>query len=163
MRFNPLYLKKNPTKPYKALRKHLKKMQRGNDDFYLGEFSIDKYIMGTGKIKAYADIWQHFKKEEFHSSPSFIYLYNVLYELGVLANVEIVKISLNQVYESINQAVANWQMRLGLEPAQRNELQSYLLNRLEESAGKYCLPGEGRTAIISVELLDRLPITDRCS
>ena len=120
-------------------------------------------IMGTGKIKAYADIWQHFKKEEFHSSPSFIYLYNVLYELGVLANVEIVKISLNQVYGSINQAVANWQMRLGLEPAQRSELQSYLLNRLEESAGKYCLPGEGRTAIISVEFLDCLPITDRCS
>ncbi len=27
-------LKKNPTKPYNALRKHLKKMQRGNDDFY---------------------------------------------------------------------------------------------------------------------------------
>lgn len=26
--------KKNPTKPYGALRKHLKKMQRGNDDFY---------------------------------------------------------------------------------------------------------------------------------
>jgi len=27
-------LKKNPTKPYDALRRHLKKMQRGNDDFY---------------------------------------------------------------------------------------------------------------------------------
>ncbi len=27
-------LKSNPTKPYDALRKHLKKMQRGNDDFY---------------------------------------------------------------------------------------------------------------------------------
>ena len=28
------YLKKNPAKPYDALRRHLKKMQRGNDDFY---------------------------------------------------------------------------------------------------------------------------------
>jgi len=27
-------LKKNPTKPYDALRRHLKKMQRGNDNFY---------------------------------------------------------------------------------------------------------------------------------
>jgi len=27
-------LKKNPTNPYNALKKHLKKMQRGNDDFY---------------------------------------------------------------------------------------------------------------------------------
>ncbi|MGC9337607.1 MAG: DNA methyltransferase [Candidatus Cloacimonadia bacterium] len=27
-------LKKNPAKPYNALRKHLKKMQRGNDNFY---------------------------------------------------------------------------------------------------------------------------------
>ncbi len=109
-------------------------------------------IMGAGKSKVYADIWQHFKKEKFHSSPSFIHLYNVLYELGVPANVELVKISQDQVYESIDQAANNWQMRLNLEPAKENELRSYLLPRLVKDGEKYYLPGEGRNAVISVEL-----------
>lgn len=109
-------------------------------------------IMGSGKAKVYTDIWRHFKKDKFQSSPSFIHLYNVLYELGVLANVELVKISQDQVYRSINQAVTNWQMRLDLEPAQEGELRNYLLNRLVKDGEKYYLPGEGRNAVISVEL-----------
>jgi ubiquinone/menaquinone biosynthesis C-methylase UbiE len=109
-------------------------------------------IIGTDKPRFYANIWQRFKKEEYHPSPSFIHLYNILYELVVPANVELIKTSQDQIYESINQAVNSWQMRLDLEPVQENELRRYLLHHLEENDGKYCLPGEGRNAIISVEL-----------
>lgn len=109
-------------------------------------------IMGTGKSKVYSDIWRHFKKGSFRSSPGYIHMYNVLYELGVLANVELVTTSRSQVYLSVNQAVYSWKIRLDLGQAQENELRKYLLERLEESDGKYYLKGEGQNAIISVQL-----------
>ncbi|MCL0094319.1 class I SAM-dependent methyltransferase [Dehalococcoidales bacterium] len=109
-------------------------------------------IIGTGKPMFYANIWQRFKKEEYHPSPSFIHLYNILYELGVLANVEFIRTLKEQVYLNIKQAVKFWMTRLDLAPEREDELREYLLSCLEEKDGRLYQKEESRSAIISVEL-----------
>jgi len=109
-------------------------------------------IIGVDPPDFYADIWRRFRDEEYRPPPGFIYLYNVLYQLGIAANVEIVKVSRNQVYLNIEQAVKRWQTWLNLGPERKDELQAYLLSRLEEKEGMLYWKEEGRSAIISVEL-----------
>jgi hypothetical protein len=109
-------------------------------------------IIRVGAVNFYADIWRRFRLEEYHPPPSFIYLYNVLYQLGIAANVEIVKSPRNQVYLNIEQAVKHWRGRLDLEPEKERDLRAYLLSRLEEQEGILCRKEEGKSAIISVEL-----------
>ncbi len=109
-------------------------------------------ITRVGQVNFYADIWQRFKEEEYHPLPSFIYLYNVLYELGIPANVEVIRAPRDQVYSDIEQAAKHWMDRLDLLPEKEDELRVYLLNRLEEKDGVLYRKEEGISAIISIEL-----------
>ncbi|MCL0081967.1 class I SAM-dependent methyltransferase [Dehalococcoidia bacterium] len=109
-------------------------------------------VIGVGPVDFYADIWRRFRAEEYHPPPSFIHLYNVLYQLGIAANVEMVKVSRSQVYLNIEQAVKCWQTRLDLRPEREDELREYLLSCLEEKEGVLYRKEEGKSAIISVEL-----------
>jgi SAM-dependent methyltransferase len=109
-------------------------------------------IIRVGTVNFYADIWRRFRLEEYHPPPSFIHLYNVLYQLGIAANVEIVRSPRSQVYLNIEQAVKHWRGRLDLESEKESDLREYLLSRLEEQEGIFCRKEEGKSAIISVEL-----------
>ncbi|MBT9148987.1 MAG: class I SAM-dependent methyltransferase [Dehalococcoidia bacterium] len=107
-------------------------------------------IMGVGRSDFYADIWQHFK-EEYHPPPSFIYAYNVLYEMGILADVEIVQTPRSQVYSGIGQAVKHWTARLDLPSEKEDQLRAFLRNRLKEREGLLYFEEKGQTAIIRYE------------
>lgn len=109
------------------------------------------YIIMQCRSNFYKKIWQQLKKEQYHSPPSFIHLYNVLYELGVIANVEIIKIPRIQIYLDIKQAVKHWLIRLDLQPEEEGKLQAYLLNCLKEKDGMLYLEEEGQSAIIWYE------------
>ena len=100
----------------------------------------------------YTRIWQCFKGEEYHPPPSFIHLYNVLYELGILANVEIIRTSWEQVYLSIKQAVKLWMARLDLPPEKEDKLRAYLLDHLKEKDGILYLEEKKQSAIIYVDI-----------
>ncbi|MCL0084666.1 class I SAM-dependent methyltransferase [Thermodesulfovibrionales bacterium] len=110
------------------------------------------FIIMVGWQDFYADIWRRFKREEFRSPPGFIHLYNVLYELGLVANVEMVQTVRDQVYLNLEQAVKHWRVRLDIVPEKEDELREYLLSCLEEREGLFYRKEEGKNAIISVEL-----------
>jgi len=112
------------------------------------------FIIRVSQLDFYANIWRCFKGEEYHPPPSFIHLYNVLYELGVLANVEIIRTSWELVYLSIEQAVKLWMARLDLPPGREDELRAYLLNHLKEKDGMLYLKEEKQSAIIYVDVGD---------
>jgi ubiquinone/menaquinone biosynthesis C-methylase UbiE len=117
-------------------------------------FSVAKkylYIIMECRSNFYKKMWQQIKKGKYHPTPSFIHLYNVLYELGVFANVEIIKIPRSQIYLDIKQAVRHWLIRLDLPPEKEDELQAYLLSYLKEKDGMLYLEEEGQSAIIWYE------------
>jgi len=108
-------------------------------------------IIGVEGSKFYANIWQHFKSEEYHPPPSFIQLYSVLCEMAIPANVEIVKTPRNQVYLNIEQAVKHWMVRLDLPSEKEGQLRAFLLNRLKERERLLYFEDEGQSAIIGYE------------
>lgn len=109
------------------------------------------YIIMECRSNFHEGMWRQFKKDKCNSSPCFIYPYNVLYELGVFANVEIVRTPRSQVYLDIKQAVKHWLIRLDLPSKERDKLQTYLLSYLKEKNGMLYLEEEGRSAIIWCE------------
>ncbi len=109
------------------------------------------YIIMQCRSNFYKKIWQQLKKGQYHSPPSFIHLYNVLYELGVTANVEIIRIPRSQIYLDIKQAVRHWLIRLDLQSEDEDKLQAYLLGCLKEKDGMLYLEEEGQSAIIWYE------------
>jgi protein-L-isoaspartate O-methyltransferase len=111
------------------------------------------FIIRVGRQDFYADTWRRFKGEEFRSPPGFIHLFNMLYELGLAANVEMVQTSRDQVYVNIEQAVKHWRVRLDLAPEKEDELRVYLLDFLKERDGKLYWREERPTAVITTGLL----------
>jgi len=111
------------------------------------------FIIGASPVSFYEDTWQRFKENKYRPSPSFIHLYHVLYQLGLFANVEMVQTARNQVYLNLEQAVKRWQSRLHLGPEMEDELRVYLMSCLKEKKGPLYRKEEGKSAVISVELL----------
>jgi len=109
------------------------------------------YIIMECRSNFYKKIWQQLKKEEYYPPPSFVHLYNVLHELGVIANVEIMRIPRSQIYLDIKQAVRHWLIRLDLQPEEEDKLREYLLSCLKEKDGMFYLEEEGQSAIIWYE------------
>ncbi|NKQ39848.1 MAG: class I SAM-dependent methyltransferase [Methanosarcinales archaeon] len=104
-------------------------------------------IMGFGKSKFYNDIYQHFKGE-YHPPPSFIHLYNILYEMEIPANIEIIKSMGPQVFKDKEQAINHWSKYLKLPNDKLPELQTYLSNYITEIDGKAHINLEKESAII---------------
>src|SRR5579883_1433169 len=93
-----------------------------------------------------ADLWQHFYGEERHFPPSYIHVLDVLYEMGIYANVEIIDSppSRQFQYTSVDEAVESLLERLILpdDEQTRNELRRLLERWLVEREGILVPPVE---------------------
>ncbi|WP_376796608.1 class I SAM-dependent methyltransferase [Thermogemmatispora sp.] len=99
-----------------------------------------------------APVWRHFHGTERASSPSYIHLLDVLFEMGIYANVEIVRTPLSLRYPSLDDAVEEMleQQLLPDDEATRRELRAFLKDWLVEDQGGLAVPGtEVVSAIIS--------------
>ena len=106
------------------------------------------YIIMSCRSDFYNDIWRQFKREAYHPPPTHIHLYNILYELGVLASIEMIKIKHSYVYLDMSQAVKYWSVRLDLDKNQKDHLRLYLENKLGYIKDKPYYEEEGYSAII---------------
>lgn len=95
------------------------------------------YMRATHIDALTADIWRHFHGEERRLPPGYISALDVLYEMGIYANVEIVKIQSNLRFPSLEVAVEELveQLILPDDDKTRDELRNVLRNWLVESGG----------------------------
>lgn len=63
------------------------------------------YVRATPIDAATAHLWRHFHSEERHFTPSYIHVLDVLFEMGIYANVEIVTLPSSMRYPSVDVAV----------------------------------------------------------
>ncbi len=56
----------------------------------------------------YRKLWPLLHGEEYRPSPTYIYLYNLLYQMGICANVEIIERTVFEHYPSLEKAVEEW-------------------------------------------------------
>ena len=89
-----------------------------------------------------ADLWQHFHHDERRIPPSYIHVLDVLYEMGIFANVEIVTLPPSLRYPSLNVAVTEMSEQLILpdDEKTREELRALLEGWLVERDGMLVPP-----------------------
>jgi SAM-dependent methyltransferase len=95
------------------------------------------YMRATHIDALTADIWRHFHGEERCLPPGYISALDVLYEMGIYANVEIVKIQSSLRFPSLDVAVEELveQLILPNDEKTRDELRNLLRDWLVEHDG----------------------------
>ena len=100
------------------------------------------YLRATHIDALTADLWQHFHHDERRIPPSYIHVLDVLYEMGIFANVEIVTLPPGLRYPSLNVAVTEMTEQLILpdDEKTREELRALLEGWLVERDGMLVPP-----------------------
>ena len=100
------------------------------------------YLRATHIDALTADLWQHFHHDERRIPPSYIHVLDVLYEMGIFANVEIVTLPPSLRYPSLNVAVTEMSEQLILpdDEKTREELRALLEGWLVERDGMLVPP-----------------------
>lgn len=81
-------------------------------------------------------------------SSDYIYIYNILHDLGIIANVEIWDSKSTYSYESLDDAVTKFGDNYDVTPDKRPELKLYLNKHLVEENGKFLLKYDRKVAMI---------------
>ncbi len=97
-----------------------------------------------------APIWRHFHGDERQEPPAYIHVLDVLFEMGIYADVEIVRIPPSLRYPSLDVAVQELQEQLILPPDEQTgrELRALLQDWLIERDGLLVPPGGDMVAAI---------------
>ena len=100
------------------------------------------YLRATHIDAATAPLWQHFHGDERRLPPGYIHALDVLYEMGIYANVEIVKLPPSLRYPSLDIAVTELMEQLILpdDEKTRMELRTLLEGWLVEQGGMLVPP-----------------------
>ena len=86
---------------------------------------------------------------ETHSTWSdYIYLYNILHDMGICANVEIWDSEFEQRYNSLDDAVNRWREMYDMPSEKEGVLRGHLSKMLVENDGKLCLKRKSKSAMI---------------
>ncbi len=104
----------------------------------------------AGKRINYGEIWPKLYGEEYWPGPDYIYIYNVLYSMGIYANVEIYKQESMHRFSSLDGAVEYFCGIFDDVPVSRceNVLRAYLSEKLIEEDGCLYLKNESKNAMI---------------
>jgi SAM-dependent methyltransferase len=111
------------------------------------------YHRATSIDSLTAPIWRHFHGDDRQNPPAYIHVLDVLFEMGIYAGVEIVRIPPSLRYPSLEVAVGELQEQLILpgDEQTRRELRSLLEGWLVERDGLLVPPvGDMVTAIIKI-------------
>ncbi|MDQ2716537.1 MAG: class I SAM-dependent methyltransferase [Chloroflexota bacterium] len=109
------------------------------------------YMRATHIDAATAHLWRHFHGTERCLPPGYIHAVDVLYEMGICANVEVVRFPSTQRYSSLDLAVGDLSEQLILSDDEhtRAELRKLLADWLLERDGELVPPvGEITCAIL---------------
>lgn len=102
------------------------------------------YMFATHLDALLNDLWRHFHGDERQLPPAYIHVLDVLYEMGIYANVEIVKLPSSLRYHALDVAVNELLERLILpgDEQTRDELRGLLAGWLVEQDGVLIPPSQ---------------------
>jgi len=108
------------------------------------------YMRATALDELTADLWQHFHGDKRCLPPAYIHALDVMYELGIYANVEIVPAPVSPRYDTLERAVEEQLEQLILPDTEdtRAELRRLLEQWLVERDGQLVPPVDKLTCAI---------------
>ncbi len=106
-------------------------------------------VAGRRTEKEGSSLWSLFNREKPALRPDYIYLYNILYQLGIYANVEIIDANHNMQFPDLNAAVQHYKKWMNVSGDDEEKLRLYLSENLVKENGAFWLRHTLRTAMIS--------------
>ena len=106
-------------------------------------------VAGRRNEKEGSSLWSLFNREKPALRPDYIYLYNILYQLGIYANVEIIDANHNMHFPDLDAAVQHYKKWMNVSGADEEKLRLYLSENLVKENGSLWLRHTLRTAMIS--------------
>ena len=103
----------------------------------------------TAWEKTYSDLWPRIHNETYIPGPKCNYLYNILYQMGVYANIEVIDTEHNQKFLSLDEAVDDLKTNLSIEtPEQEDIVREYLSKKLVKETGGLVSKGKSTYVMI---------------
>jgi hypothetical protein len=95
-------------------------------------------------------LWKELYDERHPAWTGYIYLYNILHDMGIYANVEIGDSEVEQRYSSLDEAVNRWKETYDIPPEKESILREYLSKMLvgAEDDGTLCFKRKSKNAMI---------------
>ena len=106
-------------------------------------------VAGRRNEKEGSSLWSLFNREKHGLRPDYIYLYNILYQLGIYANVEIIDANHNMQFPDLDAAVQHYKSWMNVSRADEERLRLYLSENLVKENDAFWLRHKLRTAMIS--------------
>ena len=106
-------------------------------------------VAGRRNEKEGSSLWSLFNREKQGLHPDYIYLYNILYQLGIYANVEIIDANHNMQFPDLDTAVQHYKKWMDVSGADEEKLRLYLSENLVKENDAFWLRHKLRTAMIS--------------
>ena len=106
-------------------------------------------VAGRRNEKEGSSLWSLFNREKTALRPDYIYLYNILYQLGIYANVEIIDANHNMQFPDLDAAVLHYKTWMNVSGADEEKLRLYLSENLVKENDAFWLRHTLRTAMIS--------------
>ena len=107
------------------------------------------FTFAGARMWDYNTLWPKIYGEKYQPGPDYVYLYNVLYEMGIYANVEITNSEYKQRFSNLDEAVDQWKENLDvLTPETEEVIRSHLSENLIEEDGALWSKREMRSAMI---------------
>lgn len=103
----------------------------------LAEGYVCIYTFGRTRIWDFAELWPGLYGEKFVPGPSHIYLVNILYQMGISANVEVGKRKIERRYSTMKEALKETKARLDIVHGDKDGIiLEYLRKSLREEGGE---------------------------
>ncbi|RKX44298.1 MAG: hypothetical protein DRP27_06820 [Thermotogae bacterium] len=106
-------------------------------------------VAGRRNEKEGSSLWSLFNREKHGNRPDYIYLYNILYQLGIYANVEIIDANHNMRFPDLDAAVQHYKTWMNVSGDDEKKLRLYLSENLVKENNVFWLKHKLRTAMIS--------------
>ena len=109
-------------------------------------------VIGSGEQrKWYRRLHRHFTGKDRLSSPHFQHFYAVLLEMGIYADVEIIRTSANYIYDSEEELIEWWMRHFRLEEDRREELGTAIMQIAERRGNHIGIFDHRRTALVQID------------
>jgi len=87
-------------------------------------------------------LWPHLHNTSYHPGPKVDIIWNLLYQMGIYADIRVSLLVQRNRYNSVNDAVDEYSPRMMItQQWQRELLTQYIKNRMQICDGQYCLSG----------------------
>ncbi len=109
-------------------------------------------IIITSSSKLNSKLWNMFRDDVYISPPNYLDLYNVLYDMGIFADVKIITKKHYYFYNNFTELLNYWTVRLKVDPLKNFYLEEYLRNIFKKTALGFYYEEDSVDAIITARI-----------